>query len=419
MHFVPTRNLAVCVAIAASVFCIATSHADDAAAKPTFARDIAPILYQNCVHCHHAGDVGPMSLMTYEEVRPWVKSIRKAVVQDRTMPPWHANMPAGTFKDERTLTDAQIKLIDLWTSQGAPLGDIKEMPKAPEFVEGWRLGTPDYIIEFPPVEIPAEGPDKFLNLPVKLDIPEDKVVKAIEILPTERSVVHHVIIITQDAIRKATPFTVSGWIGGWAAGTGPVRFPEGMGRTLKAGTTVLGNMHYHPSGKAVTDRTRVGLHFAESGEKLKEMVNFWVDNHTFEIPPGDGNHEVRASYTLPEDWHLVTVSPHMHYRGKDMKISAVLPDGSEKLLIDVPKYDFNWQTIYELSQPAFLPKGTKLEIVGHFNNAPDNPSNPDPARAVRFGPQSVDEMFIGILDYVAAGESAPEAEKPAGSAGQD
>ena len=268
----------------------------------------------------------------------------------------------------------------------------------PDYTNSWRLGEPDYVLEYDPFEVAADGPDAFHNMIRTADFGgEDKWVEAIEVLPSDRSVVHHVIIISLENLQNQTGNGVQGWLAGWAAGTDPMRMPSGMARLVKDGTQIVANMHYHPTGTAATDITRVGFHFAK-GENLTEIRNHWVLNTDFEIPAGDANHEARASYTFPVDTDIYTIAPHMHYRGKDMKMWLVMADGSTKDLVDVPNYDFNWQTFYEYTEPVRAPAGSRLEIVGHWNNSADNPDNPDATKTVVFGPESYDEMFIGILD---------------------
>jgi mono/diheme cytochrome c family protein len=378
------------------------ANANNAPEGPvTFTKHVAPILAENCVTCHRPGDIGPMSLMTFDEVRPWVKAIQQKVVHDKSMPPWHSVDPRGTFANDRRLTEDQIATIDRWIQQGAKQGNPADMPAMPVFSDAWRMGEPDHIITLQPQDIPAEGPDVFLNLFAKFDFPEDKWVKAVEILPSNRKVVHHVIVIGAEQMEMNQGTSgINGWIGGWAAGTNPIEFPKGMARKIKGGDTIIANMHYHPYGEAGADETKVGFHFYDGDEEPLELYNQWVLNATFEIPPGDSSHEVRASHLLEQDAMLVTVAPHMHFRGKDMIISAVFPDGTEKKLIEVPKYDFNWQTIYECAEPIRLPKGTELKVVGHFDNSTANAANPDPTKAIIWGPESVDEMLIGIIDLV-------------------
>lgn len=370
-------------------------------AAPTYSRDVAPILNENCVSCHRPGQAAPMALRTYEEVRPWVKSISKYVRQGE-MPPWHADPNHGRFKNDRSLTQAEIDTIVHWAKRGAPKGDDADLPPLPEFSEtDWRLGEPDFVVEFERVELPATGPDEFRDLVATVDIPEDRYLSALEILPEDRSVVHHVIIFQNGASSQ-------GWIGAWAAGTDPMVFPEGTGRLLKKGARLVADMHYHPSGKAASDVTRLGLHFADTSAIEKELINLWIVNASFSIPPGDPNHEVLASHTFEQDSHILTLAPHMHYRGKDFTYVATYPDGREDTLLKVNDYDFNWQTVYELEQPLAAPKGTRIDCVAHFDNSEGNPDNPDPTRRVGFGDESYDEMMIGFVDYIVDEGRAPE-----------
>lgn len=373
--------------------------------KPTFTADIAPIFMENCVVCHRPGEIGPMSLLTYDEARPWAKSIQRNVAE-RKMPPWHATESVGAFVNERSLTQEEIDLVVRWVETGAPRGKQSDMPAAPEFNgEGWRLGEPDFIVEFKEVEVPADGPDRFENLPGKVALKEDKWVTAVEINPGNRSVVHHVIVFPIKGF-EFDPFD-SGWLGAWAAGTEPMAFPEGTGRLLKAGSNIIGDMHYHPSGTPAKDRTRVGLHFAEESDIEKQLVNLWIANDEFRIPPGAKNYEIRAGYTFLHDAFVTAFAPHMHYRGKDFTYTAHYPGGQSETLLRVDNYDFNWQTYYRLEDRHFVPAGTRIEAVAHYDNSADNPVNPDPTQELTFGDESYDEMMIGFLDYVVAEGTHP------------
>lgn len=264
----------------------------------------------------------------------------------------------------------------------------------PELPKGdWMLGEPDYSFAFDEVEVTGGGPDLFHDFEHGTDFDEDRWVKAIEILPGNRQVVHHVILWQGGA-------SAQGWLDGWAAGNRPTVFPEGTGRMLKKGTTIIGDMHYHPTETTETDRTRVGLHFAKAGEIEKEITNLWVMNAEFAIPAGDPNYEARSSYTFPQDAHILTITPHLHYRGKDFAYKMTYPDGRVDDLLKVSKYDFNWQTTYVFEEPLAVPAGSRIDCVAHWDNSADNPSNPDPTRTVRFGPESYDEMMIGFVDYI-------------------
>ncbi len=313
------------------------------------------------------------------------------------MPPWHADASYGKFSNDRRLSDREKEILVRWVKQGAPAGDPADMPTVPAFGDGWRLGEPDLEVAFDAVELAGGGPDVFKNMSATYELPEDRWVQSIEILPSNRRVVHHVIIfVLEDGQQSPT-----GWLGAWAAGMVPMTFPEGTGRLLKKGSRIVADMHYHPTDAASSDQTRIGLHFLE-GEPEKELVNLWVQNTGFKIPSGAENHAVRSSFTFRQDSVLYSLFPHMHYRGRDFTYTAIYPDGRRETLLRVPGYDFNWQTVYELEAPLDLPAGTRIDCLAHFDNSagnPDNPDNPDPSVDVTFGNESFDEMMIGFVDY--------------------
>ena len=366
-------------------------------AKPTYSKDVAPILDANCVQCHREGDIAPMALTTYEEVRPWAKSILQNV-GNRVMPPWHADPGYGPFKNERKLSDNEVATIVKWAETGAPQGNPADRPELPVFaVDGeWRLGEPDYVITFDETTVEAGGRDEFYNFEHKVDLPEDKWIKSIEIIPGSREVVHHVILWQQGGDQPQ-----QGWLSAWAAGADPTIFPEKTGRMLYKNATIIGDMHYHPAeGETYTDATRVGLHFAEDEAVEKELVNLWVMNADFKIPAGDPNYQAKSEYTFEQDSIIMGLTPHLHYRGKDFKYTLYYPDGKEEELLKVSKYDFNWQTGYEFVEPIEVPEGARIECIAHWDNSADNPHNPDPTRDVTFGNESYDEMMIGFVDYI-------------------
>ena len=202
------------------------------------------------------------------------------------------------------------------------------------------------------------------------------------------------------------------WVDGWAAGVAPRELPAGTARLLPKSRNLLGDFHYHPSGTASTDQTRVGVWFAEPDEVKKELVNLWIMNSAFRIPAGDPNHEARAHHVFTEDVLVRSLAPHMHYRGKDMRYTAYLPGGTERELLSVSRYDFNWQTAYEYAEPVALPAGTRMEVVAHWDNSADNPNNPDPTKDVRFGVESTAEMMVGFVDFVAAKGVSPRPVSP-------
>ncbi len=372
------------------------------AAKPTYSKDVAPIMNAKCVECHRPGQIGPMSLLSYDEVRPWVKAIQKNV-GDNVMPPWHADKGFGPFSNDRSLTQDEKDLILEWAKAGAPEGNKSDLPVAPKFPTGeWQLGEPDYVVTFDEIDLPATGSDEFYNLVGKTDFAEDKWITGVEILPGNSKVVHHVILW------QGSQGNPNGWISAWAAGAGPDSFPDGTARLLKKGQPIVGDMHYHLTGEATKDKTRVGLHFAEAKDVQKELVNLWVMNADFRIPAGDSNYEATSTFTFAQDSIIHTLTPHMHYRGKDFSYTLTTPDGQTRDLLKVSKYDFNWQTVYEFDEPVSVPKGSRIDCVAHWDNSSNNPHNPDPTKDISFGPESYDEMMIGFVDYVVAEGVSPK-----------
>lgn len=365
------------------------------ASKPTYSKDVAPILNENCVSCHRPGQIAPMSLLNYAEVRPWAKSMARQV-HERTMPPWHADPEYGDFENDRSLSKDEIETIVTWAEQGAKEGDPKDAPPSPTFnPSGWTLGEPDLIVTFERVSIPADGRDQFRDLVAPTGMKEDAWVTAVEFMPGDRSVVHHVILWQGRKNQQ------DGWIGAWGAGSNPMKFHKGTGRLLRKGVPVIADIHYHPSGEHALDQTRIGLHFADSRKDIdSELINLWVINQRFLIPPGARNHEVTSSHTFSSPSTILSLFPHMHYRGKDFSYTLTYPNGESKKLLQVSNYDFNWQTGYRLKKPLTVPGGTRIDCVAHFDNSTGNPDNPDPTRAVHFGNESYDEMMIGFVDYI-------------------
>ena len=377
--------------------------------KMTFTRDVAPIFYNRCVECHRPGEIAPMSLMTYNEARPWARSIKEKVV-GRTMPPWLADPSYGHFENDRRLSQKEIDTISAWVDAGAPKGDDKDLPALPKFEQGWTLGKPDLVISLQEdVPVPADGvvPYKYFSVPTNFK--EDRWVQAAEIRPGNRKVVHHIIVFVQEPGDKKTggegDGTARGFkLAGFAPGEQPKVFPKGTAKLIKAGSVLNFQMHYTPNGQPATDRSYIGLFFSK-GPVEKKVLTGTATNAKFVIPPGDGNYEVKSSWTAKEDVRIVDLMPHMHLRGKDFTYTAVYPDGHSEVVLQVPKYDFNWQLLYRFKQPLFLPKGARLDCVAHFDNSSKNKYNPDPTKEVRWGPQTWEEMMIGWFDYVVDGEN--------------
>jgi hypothetical protein len=365
----------------------------------TFTKDVAPILFNRCVDCHRTGEIAPMSLLSYQEVRPWAKSIRQRVV-DRSMPPWSADPHYGKFSNDPSLSQKEIDTIVAWVDAGAPKGDDKDMPPTPKFVEGWTIGKPDVVLSMQEEHsVPAEGTVPYLYFSIPTGFTEDKWVQAMEIRPGNRSVVHHVIAFVQE--RGAAPGEAQrgrGQLGGITPNKTGVVLAPGTARLVKAGSNIVFQMHYTTNGEATKDRTSIGLIFAKQ-PPIRTLVTGNAMNARFAIPPGEANHEVKSSTTFKEDVHLTSFMPHMHFRGKDFTYTAVYPDGRSEILLNVPKYDFNWQLTYVLEKPIALPKGTRLDCVAHFDNSTRNKYNPDPTREVRWGDQTWEEMMIGWFSF--------------------
>jgi hypothetical protein len=392
------------------------SAAVAADAPVTFTKDVAPILYKSCVECHRPTMFAPMSLTTYEETRPWARSIKQRVVA-RVMPPWGADPAHGVFKNNPSLTPQEINTISAWVDAGAPKGDDNDLPALPKFAEGWTIGKPDAVFameeEF---QIPADGAIPYQYLRVPTHLTEDKWIQAIEIRPGANAQVHHVIAFTQPA---GAPLSQNGVLGPTnIGGTTPnkpgITYPDGVARLLRGNQDIVLQMHYTTNGKATTDRTRVGIIYAKQPPK-KLAAGGMVLQPRFVIPAYDGNAEVKGTTKLQRDTVVTTLTPHMHVRGKDMIYIAHYPDGTSETLLSVPKYDFNWQITYELAKPKVLPKDTEVEVIAHYDNSTNNKFNPDPSKDVRWGDQTWEEMMIGffstVVDPPAAVATQPQPEK--------
>ena len=394
------RMLAV-FAVLAGLPSAALAAGAPAGTAVTFTKDVAPIFYKSCVECHRPTMFAPMSLMSYEDARPWAKSIKQRVVS-RAMPPWGADPAHGVFRNDPSLAEKDIATIVAWVDAGAPKGDDKDLPVAPKFVDGWTIGKPDAVFQMETAfEIPATGTIDYKYMRVPMNLPEDKWIQAIEIVPEARGHVHHVIAFTQPSGEPIKEGAVLGPtnIGGVTPNKPGLVFPEGVARHLTGKSDLILQMHYTTNGTAATDRTKVGIIYAKQPPK-KQAAGGLALNPRFVIPAGDGNHEVRATQILQRDTVLTSLTPHMHVRGKDMTYIAHYPDGKDEVLLSVPKYDFNWQITYQLAEAKTLPKGTKVEVIAHFDNSTGNKFNPDPAKDVHWGDQTWEEMMIGFWSTV-------------------
>lgn len=377
----------------------------------TFYKDVLPILQQNCQGCHRPGEAAPMSLLTYEQARPWAKAIKEAVAT-RRMPPWHADSSIGHFRNDRTLKSADIEKLVSWADNGAKPGNKKDALPDLEWTEGWNIPKPDYILTLPVTfEVPATGVVDYVRFIMPTAFTEDKWVSAMEVRPGNRAVVHHVVAYIRPKDSKWLAGAAPGvpifktkssdgggreWLVGYAPGMPTPRIEQGQAVLIPAGADIVLEMHYTPNGKAMTDRTSVGVVFAKDPPR-ERLYSSAVANMKFTIPPGAGNHPVEGQFKIHHQMKLTALQPHMHLRGKAFEFRAVYPTGEKEVLLRVPKYDFNWQITYELKEPKVLPAGTVIEATGWFDNSANNPHNPDATVEVKWGDQSFEEMMFGVF----------------------
>jgi mono/diheme cytochrome c family protein len=369
----------------------------------SYADTIAPMLNDNCVSCHREGGIGPWAMTDYNMVRGFSLMIRE-VVRTQRMPPWHADPHVGEFSNDRSLTDEQIRTLVHWIEAGSPRGEGADLlAQNAQQWPMWVMGEPDVIIEIPPEDVPASGVVDYKYKMVTNPLDQDVWVKAAEIIPGDRSVLHHVItsfgeLETEGRRAGRLKRGTGGGLGGYVPGAVGKPFPEDTGILLPAGATIEFQMHYTPAGLATTDTSRMGLylHKAPPKHKLGSMI---LLNPRILIPAGAPNHSEVMVRTFDQDVLVYSLLPHAHYRGKASEFVAHLPDGTKETLLSVPRYDFNWQTNYDLEEPRFLPAGTKMVHRTWWDNSARNPANPDATRDVPWGQQSWDEMLFGSVRY--------------------
>jgi peroxiredoxin len=367
----------------------------------TYHKHVAPILNQRCVSCHRDGEIAPFPLGRFEDLQGWGPTIAE-VVSNRRMPPWNANPEFGHFRNDARLTDVERTTLLTWIENGMPAGDPADSPPPTRFTNGWRIPEPDKVIAIreTPVDIPAEGTIAYQYFEVDPGFSEDKYVYAAEARPDNRAVVHHII-----AFIKAPgddDFRRRGILVGYAPGSLAMHYTGGLVKQIPAGSKLVFEMHYTANGSPQKDRSYIGLKFLDKSQVTKIVQNGAVMTHQFEIPPHAANHPVRKEQTIPRDALLLSLTPHMHVRGKSFRYEATYPDGRREVLLDVPRYDFNWQLSYAFAEPKRLPRGTRLTCEAVYDNSADNLANPDPTKPVRWGDQSWEEMMIGFFDAVAA-----------------
>lgn len=368
----------------------------------TYYKHVASILNARCVGCHRTGEVAPFPLARYEDLAGWGATIAETVREGR-MPPWNANPEFGHFRNDARLSDAERTTLLTWIENGMPAGDPADAPPAPRFTTGWRIPEPDQIVAIreTPVAVPAEGTIQYQYFEVDPGFTEDKFVCAAEARPDNRAVVHHII-----AFIKAPgdeDFRRRGILVGYAPGSAAAVYRDGLAKHIPAGSKLVFEMHYTANGSPQTDRSYIGLKFLDKSQVKSLVRNGAVVNERFVIPPRAANHVVRAEQRMPRDVTLLSLTPHMHVRGRSFRYEVQYPDGKRETLLEVPRYDFNWQLSYEFAEPKRLPRGTLITCEATYDNSEDNLANPDPNREVRWGDQSWEEMMIGFFDVVATG----------------
>jgi peroxiredoxin len=365
--------------------------------KVSYSGEVAAILENKCQNCHRPGQVAPFSLLTYDDARKHSAMIRE-VVTERRMPPWHADPQFGHFANDRSLSATDRATLLAWLDQGTPLGDPKAIPAPRKFPEGWSIGQPDAVFEIPePYYVPAQGVVSYVYFQVPTNFKEDHWVQAAEAVPGDRSVVHHIIVYVIDPNGKGDMRARLSHFCGYAPGDAPSVFPEGTAKRIPAGATLMFQVHYTPTGKIRTDRSRVGFVFSKT-KPTREAFTLGIANADLLLPANSGNVEVASSKVLPIDVRVLSFMPHMHLRGKDFKYTFTKPGESPQTVLSVPAYDFAWQTYYILKDPIELPKGSVIDCLAHFDNSDSNPYNPDSTKLVRWGEQTFEEMMIGYLD---------------------
>jgi len=385
-----------------------------AAGNVTFDKDIAPILYQSCAPCHRPGEAGPFSLLSYADARKHASQLVAATAR-RFMPPWPPEPGYGDFADPRRLSDRQIRTIADWVRQGEPEGNAADLPPAPHFAEGWQLGPPDLVVRMPmPFTLPASGVDVFRNFVIPLNLRETRYIRAIELRPGNKRIVHHANIVidhgrtlrSQDGADGQPGFpgmdVITQSVGEfdpdshflfWKPGTVPYEEPPDMSLRLDPDTDLIFNLHLQPSGKPEQVQPSVGIYFTSQPPTRFPMLVQLEHDGDLDIPPGATQFTVTDHLVLPVDAQVLGIYPHAHYLGKRIEAWATLPDGSRRWLIRILDWNINWQAVYMYREPIALPKGTRLEMRITYDNSASNPRNPNhPPKRVRGGNRSEDEM---------------------------
>lgn len=396
---------------------IATTPTPTRAAGLTYHKDIMPILQKHCLNCHHAGGTAPQSLETYAKSRPWIRPSKKTM-NDKSMPPWHADPTVGKFKNMNLPTADEIRTIVQWVDDGADEGDVKDAPKPMTFVKGWQRGDPEKVFEMPEaVSIPAEGPDLYRATIVSPAFADDTWVSGIQLLPGEQDCVLDMTLSAApeaaakeaDAADEGPGFKV--FDRAWAKGTkddlavwnrGMSQFencPEGTGVLIPKGSVLVLAIHYKTVGDPLKDKSKVGLNLAKA-PAAKELKTLAIENRQIDIPPQSFEHKIAAEATLEKPAKIYTILPRMHYLGMKLDLTAQPPSGAAQKLLKIDNYNYKLQTLYTLAEPVTLPAGTKLSVTAYYENSTDNPHNPNQVvKKAAYGPAPTGEMLSVVLQY--------------------
>lgn len=385
----------------------------------TYSADVAKLINEKCVSCHRPGDVAPMSFVGYENAKKYSKMIAYTTAAKK-MPPWKTIPVDVEFHDDTHLTDEEIAMLKKWADDDAPIGDKDKIPPTPDFPVGWKLGKPDMLVKMPyEFELSAEGTDEYWNFVITPDIKEPIWVSTMDVKPGNTSIVHHVIafldkkgqgrklVNSKNGDGKSgytttgggVGFNPDGALGGWAPGATANRLPDDAGFLIEPGTDIILQVHYNKSGKVEKDQTEIALYLNKN--KVTNPVEIaWMANPFIRIKADDANAKFTQKIKLPVAMKIYSVMPHMHLLGKEMRAKAILPDGKQIRLVDVPSWDFNWQLVYYLKEPLTLPKGTEIEIEAVYDNSAKNPYNPnDPPKTITWGEATTDEMMLLVAAY--------------------
>ncbi len=381
----------------------------------TFAKHIAPIFQRRCEECHRAGGIAPISLVTYEESRPWARAIREKVAS-REMPPFHAAGAVGRYLNDPRLTDEEIATILKWVDGGAPKGDSKDLPAPVQWKDEWPFGEPDLVLTPKhPYAIKASKQDQYVFFVFDYVLPEDTWIRSIVTRPGNLKAVHHA---NTHVVTPALQAPESGFfegdfepskrgaimVAGWAPGVQPITLADGVAIRIPKGMRFGIQIHYAPAEKETVDQTRIGVYFAD-GLIKKQMRVLFGDRKDLSVPPNDPNYSLTVTRTFDADAIISFFHVHMHLRGKSYVMKLTYPDGRQEIALEVPRYDFNWQRTYALKEPMRVPKGTRVDFTGTYDNSPKNRFNPDPSQTVKWGEKTTDEMMQGRIFYEAADEN--------------